>query len=109
MVITIVLFPPFTSNDTVRQPSTGGMSSLQEGPEGVFNGNWDLPDFKTGKMGFELLGLRVKLRKMGIGNTSAIIRTVIIGHFLSSIAKTKVWKEKKSKKKPENCTALSRK
>ena len=40
-------------------------------------------------MGFGSLGLGVTVTKMGMGNTSAIIKTVIVGHFLSPIAKIK--------------------
>ena len=40
-------------------------------------------------MRFGSLGWGVKVTKMGMGNTSTIIKTVIVGHFMSSIAKTK--------------------
>ena len=35
------------------------------------------------------LGLGIKVTKMGMGNTSAITKTVMVGYFLSSIAKIK--------------------
>ena len=38
-------------------------------------------------MGFGPLGLGVKVTKVGMGNTSAIIKKVIVGHFMSSMAK----------------------
>ena len=43
--------------------------------------------FWTGKMGFGSLGLGVKVTKMR--NTSAIVKAVMFGHFLSSMAKIK--------------------
>ena len=62
-------------------------------------------------MRFGSPGLGVKVTKMGIGNTSAIIKTVIVGHFLSSIAKTKgmerVLMKKKSKTNQEAALSVT--
>ena len=40
-----------------------------------------------GSLGLGSLGLGMIVKKMGMGNTSAIVKTAIVGHFLSSVAK----------------------
>lgn len=62
-----------------------------EGPKAVKIGT-GICLFLDWENGFGPLGLGV-VTKMGIGNTLAIIKIVIIGHFLSLELKYKVWKE----------------